>query len=415
MPFLNSGSSIYHGVQGFYWRRSDYSLISTSGDQAAEIQISWAQIEKQLAMAPAAEAFSLPSRKHVNTFALYLNLSGEPSTFRIRELHDPEHHDRILGLLCRNSPGATQDSGRLSLNTWAELFVLCETRLLYPHDSNPEGDDVQLARRIAEVFDQNLRNIASNDKWKIGRGYFEARVLDYVSRRLPVRFCLPAFPCKSPNTEKTCGPGPDRAEYLALKALDNFAHHVGDIYGPGAIVLIVSDGHVFSDLLEVKDDQVDAYGESLKQMYYRMNSSKQCNGNIQFTSLAEIFFGNQEITDLFQEQWIEGLDLTHPIESERSKKAELCRKLMMALGQNDKTVLRSLISSQDPSTLGLYRGLSRFMLDDLAQSRAFAGLSASKRKRLSTSVAAEMMVRNCAYSNLVALLFPSHVRLSIHA
>lgn len=150
-------------------------------------------------------------------------------------------------------------------------------------------------------------------------------------------------------------------------------------------------------------------------MYYRMKSSKQCNGNIQFTSLTEIFFGNQEITDLFHEKWIDGFDLTHPINSERSENAELCRKLMMALGQNDKTILRSLITSQDPSTLGLYRGLSRFMLDDLSKSRAFAGLSISKRKKISSSVAAEMIVRNCAYSNLVEMLFPSHVRLSIHA
>lgn len=167
--------------------------------------------------------------------------------------------------------------------------------------------------------------------------------------------------------------------------------------------------------MEVKDDQVDIYGESLKQMYYRMKSSNQCNGNIQFTSLTEIFFGNDEVTGLFQEKWVEKDELTHPIDSERSENAELCRKLMMALGQNDKTILRSLISSQDPSTLGLYRGLSRFMLDDLAQSRAFAGLSMSKRKKISSSVASEMIVRNCAYSNLVELLFPSHVRLSIHA
>ncbi|KAF4311959.1 pyoverdine dityrosine biosynthesis protein [Botryosphaeria dothidea] len=409
MTSLNSGSSIYHGVQGFYWRRPDFTLVSASGNQATEIQAQWTQIKDQFATENTVATVSLSSGKRIDTSELRLKLSKEVSTYRIRELHDSDHADRILGLICR-SEGSSAD-----LNTWAELFILCETRLLPPTEHTRDEEDSAIAKQIADVFDRYLRNVAPNDKWNIGRSIFETRVLDFVTRRLPIRFCLPAFPCKSPSAEKTCGTDPDRAEYLALKSLDEFARRIGDIYSPGAIVLIVSDGHVFSDLLEVKDHQVDIYGESLKQMYYRVKSSKQCNGNIQFTSLTEIFFSNQEITDLFHEKWIDGFDLTHPINSERSENAELCRKLMMALGQNDKTILRSLITSQDPSTLGLYRGLSRFMLDDLSKSRAFAGLSISKRKKISSSVAAEMIVRNCAYSNLVEMLFPSHVRLSIHA
>ncbi|KAB2578597.1 putative pyoverdine dityrosine biosynthesis protein [Lasiodiplodia theobromae] len=418
MSSLNSGSSIYHGVQGFYWRRPDFSLVSTHGTNAANLESAWSQLRHQLSSIQPRQNVALSSEKHIKSTDISLSLASESSTYCVRELHNSARPDSILGLVCTKSAGPTSEESSMDLVSWAELFVLCETRLLPPtsrSSATPDQDDAQLASRIAEIFDQYLRNVVPHDKWNVGRSYFEARVLDFVSRRLPVRFCLPAFPCKSPSAEKTCGTDPDRAEYLALKTLDEFARRVGDVYSPGAIVLIVSDGHVFSDLLEVKDDQVDIYGESLKQMYYRMKSSNQCNGNIQFTSLTEIFFGNDEVTGLFQEKWVEKDELTHPIDSERSENAELCRKLMMALGQNDKTILRSLISSQDPSTLGLYRGLSRFMLDDLAQSRAFAGLSMSKRKKISSSVASEMIVRNCAYSNLVELLFPSHVRLSIHA
>ncbi|KAL1622674.1 dityrosine synthesis enzyme [Neofusicoccum ribis] len=417
MPSLNSGSSIYHGVQGFYWRRPDFTLVSTSGSHASDITASWSQIRAQLSAGNPGATVRLPSNKHIITTELSLDLSAdktELSTYCVRELHDASRSDSILGLISRKTLDSVSE--QLNLKSWSELFVLCETRLLPPAASQvPDERDVRTAAHIADVFDQYLRNVAPDDKWNVGRGTFEARTLDFVTRRLPIRFCLPAFPCKSPSAEKTTGTLPDRAEYLALKALDEFARQVGDIYSPGAIVLIVSDGHVFSDLLEVRDDNVDIYGEALKQMYYRMKSSKQCNGNIQFTSLTEIFFGNQEVTELFQEAWIEGHELTHPIDSERSENAELCRKLMMALGQNDKTIMRGLITSQDPSTLGLYRGLSRFMLDDLSKSRAFAGLSVSKRKKISSNVAAEMIVRNCAYSNLVELLFPSHVRLSIHA
>ncbi|KAL0258141.1 dityrosine synthesis enzyme [Diplodia seriata] len=419
MSSLNSGSSIYHGVQGFYWRRPDFTLVSTHGSNGANLEAAWPQLREQLLATNPHDGVVLTPGKQVKATDISLNLSAESTTYRVRELLDSARPESILGLVCSKNTASTSEDSSADLVSRAELFVLCETRLLPPTSrpsATPSEKDAQLASYIADVFDQYLRNITPHDKWNVGRSYFETCVLDFVTRRLPIKFCLPAFPCKSPSAEKTCGTEPDRAEYLALKTLDEFTRRVGDIYSPGAIVLIVSDGHVFSDLLEVEDDQVDIYGESLKQMYYRMKSSKQCSGNIQFTSLTEIFFGNKEVTDLFQGKWVEQLELTHPIDSKRSENAELCRKLMMALGQNDKTILRSLISSQDPATLGLYRGLSRFMLDDLSQSRAFAGgLSASKRKKVACAVAAEMIVRNCAYSNLVELLFPSHVRLSIHA
>ncbi|OJD31391.1 pyoverdine dityrosine biosynthesis protein [Diplodia corticola] len=419
MSSLNSGSSVYHGVKGFYWRQADFTLVSTHGTNGAYLEAAWPQLREQLLATKPRHGVDLSSGKHIKATDISLNLSSEHSTYCVRELYDPARPDSILGLVCNKNAASTSDDSSADLVSWAELFVLCETRLLPPTErtsGNLDEKDAQLASRVADIFDQYLRNVTRNDKWSIGRSHFESCVLNFVTRRQPIQFCLPAFPCKSPSAEKTCGTDPDGAEHLALKTLDEFARRVGDIYSPGAIVLIVSDGHVFSDLLEVKDDQVDIYGESLKQMYHRMESRKQCNGNIQFTSLTDIFFGNREVTGLLQKQWVEQVELTHPIDSERSENAELCRKLMMALGQNDKTMLRSLISSQDRSTLGLYRGLSRFMLDDLSQSRAFAGgLSVSKRKKMASAVAAEMMVRNCAYSNLVELLFPSHVRLSIHA
>jgi pyoverdine/dityrosine biosynthesis protein Dit1 len=55
------------------------------------------------------------------------------------------------------------------------------------------------------------------------------------------------------------------------------------------------------------------------------------------------------------------------------------------------------------------------MLEDLADVPVVKGLSAKQRKKTAALVAQEMMSRNQAYSNLVELLLPNYVRLSIHA
>ena len=68
-----------------------------------------------------------------------------------------------------------------------------------------------------------------------------------MSRNLRLELCLPAFPCKSSNLRKVLGVVPDKGEELALRRLHEFVRLVKEIYDPGARVLIVSDGHVFSD------------------------------------------------------------------------------------------------------------------------------------------------------------------------
>lgn len=150
-----------------------------------------------------------------------------------------------------------------------------------------------------------------------------------------------------------------------------------------------------------------------------------------------MFFANKELEALFKNNWAEDVDVPHYVETRRTARAELCRQLLMALCQADRDVLRSLIKESDGSSLALYRGFSRFMLEDLALHPSCVRSSQSQRKKLATKVAFEMIMvshlvahplvrsivpvltqcyqRNQAYSNLVELLFPQHVRLSIHA
>lgn len=60
---------------------------------------------------------------------------------------------------------------------------------------------------------------------------------------------LPAFPFKSPNGDvKVLGVLPDKAEDVALAHLNGLCAAIGDIYPPGAILTIVSDGLVYNGL-----------------------------------------------------------------------------------------------------------------------------------------------------------------------
>jgi pyoverdine/dityrosine biosynthesis protein Dit1 len=63
----------------------------------------------------------------------------------------------------------------------------------------------------------------------------------------------------------------------------------------------------------------------------------------------------------------------------------------MATCQTNPDVLRNLIKSEDSSSLALYRGFSRFMLEDFQFHPDCIGRSVSQRKKLPTKVAAEMI------------------------
>jgi pyoverdine/dityrosine biosynthesis protein Dit1 len=136
---------------------------------------------------------------------------------------------------------------------------------------------------------------------------------------------------------------------------------------------------------------------------------------IKFRSLSSLFFAEADNTKTFDPSWILDPELLHhPMQTKLSEPAELARKLVMASCGIDRSHLRTLILAQDAATLKSYRGLSRFMLQDLTGA-SFVGQSTSRKKKTASSVAAEMIARNQAYSNLLELLFPNYIRLSIHA
>lgn len=268
MDVANRGSSIYHETQALYVRRPDGELLAVEGRQAHKVKAAWPVIQSaKTASCRRTEEIVLPSGGKTEIFRIApLELpdgansledlirqgpaagAEEEIVVRLQELQRPDQ-DEVIGMI--SLVPASMEKSTKDFRCWAGLFILSETRLFsrqrHPGSDEPQAKD--LARRITDLFEQHLRNVGPADEWSSGKGreYFEERVLAFTERQARVDFCLPAFPCKSSNPQKTSGVYPDKAEAIALDVLRSFVQKVGRIYEPGAKIWIISDGHVFSD------------------------------------------------------------------------------------------------------------------------------------------------------------------------
>lgn len=90
---------------------------------------------------------------------------------------------------------------------------------------------------------------SSPDRSDEGALKFLGLIYRAVKNGEPVRMILPAFPFKSPNSSvKVLGTLPDKAEDVALAHLNGLCAAIGDVYPPGSILTIVSDGLVYNGL-----------------------------------------------------------------------------------------------------------------------------------------------------------------------
>lgn len=161
--------------------------------------------------------------------------------------------------------------------------------------------DAQAHSPISAAILANIFDYASNKfddtvhRLAAGTPKFLSVIDGFVMSGEPVEMCLPAFPFKSANkVYKVFGILPDKAEELALDRLNTMCVRIGDIYAPGAKVLIISDGLVYNgmylrtqhrpdffsqdlftdqephshdiDLLCIPDRDTWAYGEALRTM-----------------------------------------------------------------------------------------------------------------------------------------------------
>ncbi|KAI1803606.1 Pyoverdine/dityrosine biosynthesis protein-domain-containing protein [Daldinia bambusicola] len=388
MDFPQEGESIYYRLQAAFSRDSYGNLLYCTGPQETRIRRNWHTISAELRTWN--DTLYQPS--NASYTGMILDTVTEPTDAK-REFEAFFNH-----LLLRQ----------------ANFAVTYQSNSPDPSDLYTE----LVTEELVSLFDTYLRYQGEDDKWRAsGRDYFKERVYHFTSQGGKLELCLPAFPCKSSNADKVTGKDPDRGEELALERLHGFVEAVEAIYSAGAKLWIISDGHVFSDCIGVDDKDVDAYSQKLIKMNREIGLKRGNTDRVGFKSLVDLF-ELEKYNSPSKLAKIGSLDIptiNHHVQTRITTEAELCRRLLMAGCQSQKSALRARIESQEAGVLALYRGFSRFMLEDLELHPFTQTMSRSKQKKLSSKVAFEMIMRNQAYSNLVELLFPNHIRLSIHA
>lgn len=205
------------------------------------------------------------------------------------------------------------------------------------------------------------------------------RTRTFLLRGEPIHFVLPAFPAKSNNPRKVIGSLPDLGERLAIEFLQSFCEHVGHIYPPGARITICSDGHVFSDVLGIPDDDVTHYRAELERIIRATGG-----GAVNMYSLDDAF----------------GLDCY-----------DTMRELLVARYATPVEELRQQVRS-DLAARSMFNGMHRFMLED--QTPLHPELSRTKLREACKDLAYTMIQRSRAWGDLVGEVFPDSLRLSIH-
>ncbi len=249
-----------------------------------------------------------------------------------------------------------------------------------------DSDVTRIARRVMELV---LRHQRKGDRTgtcaqlpcPACRDAHLARVERYVAAGEPVRFVLPAFPGKSPNTAKVLGVLPDMAERLALEFLGGLTARIREVYAPGAEILICSDGRVFGDAVGIADAHITAYQDELR----RLIAALPRPGGIGLFTLEDVpelaGLGHDRRREVLAERWAEPL--------------EQLRKRVRA-GED----------------VALYRAMTRFLFED-GNTPAYTG-SRAALQRDARARAYTVMQRSKAWGDLLAERFPGAVRLSIH-
>ncbi|MEU2793618.1 isocyanide synthase family protein [Streptomyces sp. NPDC007100] len=202
-----------------------------------------------------------------------------------------------------------------------------------------------------------------------------------VAARRPILLTLPGFPCKSPNPAKVLGRLPDEGERLALRFLDRLCARIGELYAPGARLVICSDGHLFSDLIGVTDPDVDAYNDALRAM-------------IRTAGLSHLT--TFDLRDVYG-------DL--PCDAKRAQVHARYAPSLDSLRAETRGA-----ATGDGETLRLYRGITRFLFEDAT---GFDGTRSALQRACRTR-AYGVIQRSRAWGALIADHHPGAVRLSIH-
>ncbi|CEP62887.1 Dit1p LALA0_S06e06128g [Lachancea lanzarotensis] len=398
--------STFSKVLCIYTRKPDsFELNSIRDKQNSRFSEKWNDFikflkeAKVLEVGPAGLTERIIDNAKIESFTNLVN-----SPIKVTEFHQAGE-SQIRGII-------TTLENENQFNDWLIGHILEQARL----DSDEKHfrlNEKPYDELFTSYFADNLKNTTLKDEWESGgREHFLERVKYFTDRYLTIECILPAFPCKSSNVNKVHGAIPDKGEELALRRLIAATREVQSFYPPGMKIWIVSDGHVFSDCIGVDDDVVDNYTAELHELYKRLAIPGV--DAIGFVGLKELFLSDATMTN-FDESMVSEIDLPHYTGSKICEVSELSRRILMKGFDTDDGTLRQQILIPGHPRLHLFRGFSKFMMDDLSHLSHFKESSKKGFKKVVSKVAFEMIKRNDAYSNLVELLFPHHLRFSIHA
>ncbi|KAJ5654235.1 Pyoverdine biosynthesis [Penicillium lividum] len=266
-------------------------------------------------------------------------------------------------------------------------------------DDNQEDDNhTRTSEKILAILKPYLltKSVDAHDRWDLGATTFISVIHKFVSKGQAVKMCLPAFPWKSANkVYKVLGTLPDKAEELALKRLNGICEAIGDVYKPGAELLIISDGLVYNDLLTIPDRDVWAYGEALRALSVESGCT-----HIRFSRLKDLV-NIPGLPDKLEE-------ITYVANASNFRRA-----LLNQFSKPGLDVTKEIAEKDD--TRLTYCGYTRFLENDLryiftiGQSR-----SGHKYRKDVKYVAKQMIYRGYAFGAAVKQNFPDYLRLSIH-
>jgi pyoverdine/dityrosine biosynthesis protein Dit1 len=237
---------------------------------------------------------------------------------------------------------------------------------------------MECVKNILNEFEKFRMPATQIDQYETGGKMALAKqICGYVKNNKPIEFVILGYPMKSPNArDKVLGVLPDFGEQVSMQNFSAFNASIKQHYQPGINLTIISDGYVFGDVVSVSDKVVAAYEEATVEM----------------TKIAPVQWYN--LTDFY---------------SKKSTLKSLRDKLTQQFGITDAELEHRILFDADVNAL--YKGMIRFMELDLAIHTYDSGNQLHKAAK---RTAREMMLRNEAYSALIATEFADYIRLSMH-
>jgi pyoverdine/dityrosine biosynthesis protein Dit1 len=234
------------------------------------------------------------------------------------------------------------------------------------------------ANLIIKAFEAFRMPAQPNDEFiSIGKQKLAEKMMPFIAADAPIQFTMLGYPMKSSNDrDKVIGKLPDLAEQVSLQNFATFNEEIKKVHAKGVNINIISDGFVFNDLLDIEDNTVSAY-EEMTRDYGKI-------APINFMKLQDFYNNDMSL-------------------------ASMRGTLMEQFGITDVELERRIMF--DPDVNYLYRGMIKFMTEELANRNYPSG---NQLQKAAKKLARAMMFRNEAYSTLVKDNFSSYIRLSMH-